>query len=141
MKYLCNKGANYNIIARKSTTKNDILNLISKEGILVDNKNDNDSTALSLALSKGRLEIVEYLKEIDKADRLQSEGIEAYNQSNYTMAEKKLCDCLKILQTIYYPGHPSCLKIEKSIILVKIYMRVTLKKSWNLLKRGNVKVK
>lgn len=55
----------------------------------------------------------------EEAARLQSEGIQAYNQSNYTVAERKFSDCLKILQTIYYPEHPDCLKVENSIRLVQ----------------------
>lgn len=50
---------------------------------------------------------------------IQTIAVQAYNAGDYQESEKRFIEALAVLQMLYPPNHPECLKAEKSITMVQ----------------------
>lgn len=55
----------------------------------------------------------------DRLQAMQKEAVLQFNAGHYDQAERHFRSLLPLVQAVYPPNHPECLKVEKSILMVQ----------------------
>lgn len=58
---------------------------------------------------------------------IQTQAVTAFNLGNYQEAEKKFTEAKAVVQMMYPPGHPECVKADKSLLMVQTKARAAKK--------------
>jgi hypothetical protein len=60
-----------------------------------------------------------------EARELQRQAVICYNNQQYAQAEAKFRDVWEVMKLLFPPGHPECVRAEKSVLMVQRKMGVS----------------
>jgi len=67
------------------------------------------------------------LNVMDEVKKLRVEAVSKFSAQQFEEAEMLFSEILEVMQSIYPPDHPECVKAEKSILMVQQKKRAALR--------------